>query len=98
MQFLNRFQQWLMFRYCPSYMENMPNDKPGRYRSEAIISYGYWGNKYRVVEAKEVSGLRQAYMTARWFALKAQWKRPAWLCSCDIHYGVKPLDNENVIA
>lgn len=95
MRFINKIKQWLMRRYCPGYKENMPVDAPGRFCSEAVISYGYWGNKYRVVAEKEVNGLRQAYMTARWLALKAQWMRPELFFSCGIHYGVRPLDNEN---
>lgn len=87
----SQIRQWLMLRYCPDYMKNMPDDKPGRFCSEAIISTGYWGQRRCVVESREVSGFRNAYITARWLALKAQWKRPAWLFACGIHYGVRAI-------
>ena len=90
-KFFDNIRTWLMLRYCPDYVKNMPEDKPGDFYAEAIISYGYWGNKYRVVASKTVSGYRQAYKTARWLALKAQWYRPTPLFSCGIHYGIKPV-------
>lgn len=89
---LNNLRQWLMLRYCPDYEKNMPEDKPGVYCAEAVISTGYWGNNYRTVAAKAVNGLKQAYIESRWLALTEQWRRPAWLFDCGIHYSVRALD------
>lgn len=88
----------LMIRYCPEFEARMPKDEPGDWYAEAIVAYGYWGNKYRVVASKKVAGLRQAYITARWLALKAQWLRPAWLFSCGINYGVRAVTAEVAAA
>jgi len=88
---MNKLQMWLMRKYCPEFEAKMPiEDKPGMWRANAIIVSGYWGIYHNVVASKRVEGLRNAYLTARWLALKAQWKRP--LSSCGINYGVEKLD------
>lgn len=92
MSFIEKFKLWLMFRYCPDYEKNMPEDKPGMYCAEAVISTGYWGNHYRVVATKIVNGYKQAYIESRWLALVEQWRRPAWLFDCGVHYGVKRIE------
>jgi hypothetical protein len=93
---LNKIKCSIMLRYCPEYEKRMPKDKPGKFRAEVIISYGYWGNNTRVVASKEVNGFKNAYETARWLALKAQWFRPSWLFGCGVHYGIVPLDYQAV--
>lgn len=88
---MNSLKIWLMRRYCPDYEKSMPADEPGVWHAAAIIVWGYWGNKVKIVATKDVEGLREAYMTSRWLALKAQWRYPTWLYNCSIHYGVKKL-------
>jgi hypothetical protein len=87
---MNRLQLWLMRRYCPKFDEGMPKeDDHELWVAEAIVVFGYWGTPRRVVAAKEVRGYQQAYRTARWLALKADWLRPEWLFHCGIMYGVR---------
>lgn len=89
---MNKLQMWLMRRYCPDFESKMPADEPGRYRCSAIIIWGYWGHNWKVVASKEVDGLLNAYLTARWLALKAQFRRPTWFFyDCGINYGIKKL-------
>jgi hypothetical protein len=80
-----------MIKKCPDYLEKMPVDKPVTYRAEAIVIYGYWGHKSAVVASKPIKGYLNAYKTARWLALKAQWFRPSWLTDCGISYRVKDI-------
>lgn len=87
---MKALQLWLMRKYCPDFEAKMPEDELGTFQADAIITYGYWGDKFKVVASKVVEGKKNAYMTARWLALKAQWKRPTWLNDCGISYGVKP--------
>lgn len=90
MQLSDTIREWLMIRYCPDYLEKMPEDEPGQFYARAIITTGYWGNKRHIVAEEEVQGQLLAYKTARWLALKAQWRYPEWLYRCGIHYGVQP--------
>jgi hypothetical protein len=89
---MNKLQLWLMNKYCPDFQAKMPEDEPGNWRATAIVVSGYFGHRHKVVAKKEVFGLRNAYITARWLALKAQWKRPEFFCNCGISYGVEKLD------
>lgn len=82
---------WLMRKYCPEFEAKMPEDKPGTYQADAIVIYGYWGHLSKVVASKTVEGYVNAYKTARWLALKAQFLRPTLLTNCGISYGVKKL-------
>jgi hypothetical protein len=91
---MNTLQIWLMKRHCPDYEKKMPEDEPGLWQADAIIVHGYWGTRQDVVASKQVEGKRQAYMTARWLALKAQWLRPMWLFNCGINYGIKKVTKE----
>jgi hypothetical protein len=85
---MNFIKQWIMLRYCPEFEAKMPEDEPGKFLAEAIITYGYWGHRSKVFSSKIVEGKRQAYITARWLALKAQWRRPTPFFDCGIYYGV----------
>lgn len=82
-----------MSRYCPEYWEKMPQNDGADYVAEAITISGYWGNRYKVVASKRVKGRRNAYIESRWLALKAQWKRPAWLFDCGILYSITRLQS-----
>lgn len=86
---MNRIKEWLMSRYCPDYWEKMPQNDTKEYYALAIVVYGYWGDRSKEVARKKVRGLRNAYIEARWLALKAQWKRPLWLCNCGINYAIR---------
>ena len=88
---MNKLQMWLMRKYCPEFEEKMPSDEPGTYQADAYVTWGYWGNHSAVVESRVVEGYRDAYLVARWMALKAQFWRPQWFMDTGIHYGVKAL-------
>lgn len=93
---MNKLQMWLMNRYCPEFQAKMPEDEPGMWRASAIVVHGAWGIYHDVVAAKRVYGLRNAYLTARWLALKAQWKRPSFLSNSGINYGVEKLELNSI--
>lgn len=88
---MNKLQIWLMKRYCPDFEKDMPEDESGYWEAKVIVGEGYWKNRYKTVALKIVEGRLDAYLTARWLALKTQWKRPGFIYSCDIYYGVKKL-------
>jgi hypothetical protein len=89
---MNKIKQWLMKKYCPNYEAEMPKeDDDNTYFAEAIMVWGVFGHRSDVVATKRVKGLRQAYIEARWLALKAQWMRPNWLFNCGINYGVQKI-------
>ena len=88
---IDKIKERMMLRLCPEYLKRMPEDKPGAYVAEAIVSTGYWADNHYVVASKNVAGFLAAYKTARWMALKAQFRYPAWLYDCGIHYGVKEM-------
>lgn len=69
---------------CPNYFADMPReDKPGEWLACAIIDSPFRNGGE--VETRKVSGLLNAYKTARWIALKADWRT---LRNSD-HYGIK---------
>lgn len=87
---MNPIKMWLMSRYCPSLWFSVPySDDNEQYRVEVIMAYGYFGHKRKVVRTELVQGLKQAYFRVRWLALLADWRYPAWLYDCGIHYGIK---------
>ena len=64
------------------------------YSAEAIVVTEIRHRRlYNIVESKKVIGYRQAYIEARWLALKAQWKR---LMDCGINYGIKEIKNQEI--
>lgn len=67
----------LMWILCPRYFADMPKDEPGTWVA-CSISIHYFGHREER-EIREVEGLRAAYKTARWLALKLDWKlSPSW--------------------
>lgn len=89
---MNKFKLWLMKRYCPEYQEKMPTeDDDNHYEAVAYVVWGSLGQCQREVACKRVVGLRNAYIEARWLALKAHFVRPGWLFDCGISYGVRKV-------
>jgi hypothetical protein len=86
---MNKLQMLLMRKYCPEFNARMPEDEPGIFEASAIVVSGSLGTHLDIVASKRVEGKKNAYITARWLALKAQWKRPSWLFDCGICYRVK---------
>jgi nucleoside phosphorylase len=85
---INIIKEYLMTKYCPKYVESMPIENDNlSYQCEAIILYGYWGHKEKIVYTKVAIGKINAYKTARWLALKAQFYRPKFFFDCGINYG-----------
>jgi hypothetical protein len=85
------FKLQLMLKHCPEFEAKMPEDEPGIFQADAIVIHGWCGIYHDVVASKQVEGKKNAYITARWLALKAQWKRPEWFFNCGISYGVKKV-------
>jgi hypothetical protein len=90
---MTNIKEYLMIKYCPNYLDEIPTtDDNKEYDAHAIVVYGYWGHKHKIVSTKRVTGIINAYKTARWLALKAQFYRPSFLFDCGINYAVRLVE------
>ena len=84
-----------MERYCPKFYFDMPHCETNKiYIVKSIMIYGYWGNKHKTINVKQITGLRNAYLEARWLGLIADFRYPDWLYNCGINYSIKSEDGE----
>lgn len=86
-----KWWQRLLCRWmCPRFIADMPEDKPGMWVACAI-KVSHRGRLED--ELRHVQGLRNAYTTARWLALKLDWRLHPEL---GVEWAVRELKQGNV--
>jgi hypothetical protein len=62
------------------------------YEASAILIHGYWGTRHTKVARRTVRGRKRAYRTARWLAIRACFRYPAWMYNVGIAYRISSKD------
>lgn len=90
----NGLKLYLMNKYCPMLWMSYPSfDNDKQYAASSAMLYGYFGHRTCTIKSKKIKGIKQAYLTARWLALVADFRYPSWLYDCGIRYEIQEIKN-----
>lgn len=78
--------------YMPGFFRHMPKAAPGQWEAVAMTVTAFGGRRERA--CRKCRGLRRAYLTARWLALKLDWATPNCDGEIGVDWGVRRADTE----